>query len=732
MSGSRREFLRRSGALVVSFGLPIEAFAQAGPASDPALDAWLAIATDGHVTAFCGKVELGTGIETAIVQLVAEELEVGIERVSLVMGDTERCPDQGPTVGSRTLQSAGPQIRQAAADARQTLLEMAAVRLGAPVAELAVKDGVVTGRGGRRASYAELIGGGRLDAKLARRGQLKSPAAMRVIGRPIPRVDLPGKVYGTHPYIQNLAVPRMLHGRVVRPARAGARVAAVDASAIPGLPGNARVVGLGNFVGVVADREEQAIAAAAALKVTWEAGVELPARETLPAALKAAAATGRVAHAGGDVEAALATAARTLGAEYFVPFQMHASIGPSCAVADVRPDAAILWSATQSSFLTRDCVATLLGLAPERVRLIWAEGSGCYGHNGADDVTADAALLSKAVGAPVRVQWMRADEHGGEPKGPAMAITVRGGLDASGRVVAWDSRVYSPTHSSRPSGAAAGNLLAGADLGLPPRVGAVGAGRNARPPYRFPNERVHLSLIEHPVLRTSALRGLGSPQNTFATESFMDELAAAAGVDPLAFRLRHLQDPRAVAVLEEVAKLAQWDPRRSPRADRAAGTGRGAAFVHYDDHGAYVAIAVEVRVDGASGKVRAERVYVAHDCGLVVNPDGLRNQIEGNVIQGLSRALLEEVAFDRHGIVTLDWASYPILRFSDVPDEIAISLIDRRDQPSLGAGEPATAPVFAAVANAIFDATGVRLRSIPFTPGRVKAALAGDATTRRV
>jgi CO/xanthine dehydrogenase Mo-binding subunit len=723
MNRSRRDFLERSGALVVSFGLPIGALAQAGLPPTPDLDAWLAIATDGHVTAFCGKVELGTGIETAITQLVAEELEVAVGQVSLVMGDTERCPDQGPTVGSRTLQAAGPQIRQAAADARQTLLNMAAARLGVPVASLAAKDGVVTGPGGRRVGYAELIGGGRLDAKLAQRGRLKTPAAMTVIGKPIPRVDLPGKVHGAHPYIQNLSVPRMLHGRVVRSPRAGATVAAVDGSAVAGLPGNVRIVGLGNFVGVVAEREEQAIAAAAALRVTWQGGAELPAAEALPAALKAAPATERVAQTNGDVEAALATAARTAAAEYFVPFQMHASIGPACAVADVRPGAATLWSATQSSFLTRGSVATLLGLPAEQVRLIWVEGSGCYGHNGADDATADAALLSHAVGAPVRVQWMRADEHGWEPKGPAMAIAVRGGLDQRGRVVAWDSRVYSATHSSRPNGAAPGNLLAGAELGFPRSVGNVGVERNARPLYRFPNDRVRLSLLETSMLRSSALRGLGSPQNTFAIESFMDELAAVAGVDPIAFRLRHLQDPRGVAVLEEVAKLARWDPRRSPQADRTAGTGRGVAFVQYDNAGAYVGLVVEVRVDRAGGRVRVERAYVAHDCGLVVNPDGVRNQIEGNVIQGLSRALLEEVRFDRQAVTSLDWASYPILRFSDVPSEIAISLIDRRDQPSLGAGEPATAPVFAAVANAIFDATGARLRSVPFTAERVKAAL---------
>jgi CO/xanthine dehydrogenase Mo-binding subunit len=726
MNASRRDFLKRSGALVVSFSVPAELLGQAGgaPARSQVLDAWLAIAPDGRVTVFCGKVELGTGIETALAQLVADELDVAFEQVGLVMGDTERCPDQGPTVGSLTIHRAGPAIRQVAADARRTLLGLAAERLGTPVGELRVRDGLVSGPGGRRASYAELVGGGKLDTALSKHGRLKTAGEMKVIGKPIWRVDLPGKIHGTHPFIQNLRVPGMVHGRVVRSPLVGAALAGVDAASVARLPGNVQVVAGGNFVGVVADREEQAIEAARVLRVDWRNGPELPELQVLPAALKAAPATERVVQANGDVEAALATAAKTLSAEYFVPFQLHASIGPSCAIADVGRDRATLWSPTQSSFLTRDSIATLLGLPAGRVRLIWVEGSGCYGHNGADDATADAALLSQVIGKPVRVQWMRADEHGHEPKGPAMVMTVRGGLDARGNVTAWDYRVTSPTHSSRPTGGAAGNLLAGAASGLPERINPVGADRNAVPSYRFGSDRVRVSLVQSSVLRSSALRGLGSPQNTFASESFIDELAAAAGVDPIAFRLRHLKDPRAVAALEAVAKLARWEPRRSPKADRSSGTGRGAAFVQYANHSSYVAMVADVRVAPASGKVRVERVYVAHDCGLIVNPDGLRNQIEGNVIQGLSRTLLEEVRFDRHAVTSLDWASYPILRFSDAPGEIAITLIDRPDQPSLGAGEPATAPVFAAVANAIFDATGVRLRAVPFTPERVKAALA--------
>jgi CO/xanthine dehydrogenase Mo-binding subunit len=402
---------------------------------------------------------------------------------------------------------------------------------------------------------------------------------------------------------------------------------------------------------------------------------------------------------------------------------MHGSIGPSCAIASVTADGATLWSPTQSSFNLRDAVAMVLAMPRDKVRLIWVEGSGCYGHNGADDATGDAALLSQAVGKPVRVQWMRHDEHGNEPKGAAMVMEVAGGLDAQGSVAAWDYQVWSPGHAGRPAANGPGNVLAGAQLGLPDNLAPNGADRNARPTYVFPNARIRLHLLQSTVLRVSSLRGLGSPQNTFANESFIDELAYAAGADPIEFRIRHLKDPRAIAVLEEVAKLAQWSPRPAPRGGKNAGAGRGVAFVHYDNYSGYAAIALQVLVDRASGKVSVERVACAHDCGLIVNPDGLKNQIEGNIVQTLSRALLEDVKFDTAGVTSLDWQRYPILRFSDLPEEIAIGLINRPDQPSLGAGEPAAAPVMAAVANAIFDATGVRMRSVPFTAERVKAAL---------
>ena len=729
MNISRREFLQSAGALVVSFSLPWEAFGQAPPVNPKyeELDAWLAVGADGKVTAYCGKVELGTGIQTAFGQLVADELDVPFERVTVLMGDTDLCPDQGPTVGSLSLYRGGPQVRQAAAEARQTLLAMAATRMGTPVERLSVKGGVVSSADGKSVTFAELIGNRKFSQKLARKVQPKSADKHAVIGQSIPRVELPGKVFGSHVYVQNLRFPGMLHGRVVRPATPDAMMASVDESSVRNLPGNVRVLQKGGFVGVVADREEQAIRAARELKVTWKPGPALPSMKSLPEAVRAKAAEDKSIVGIGNVDAAFGSAKASLSAEYFVPHQMHASIGPSCVVADVRADGGTIWSPTQSSFLTRNSVAAMLGMAPDKLRIIWTEGSGCYGQNGADDCTADAALMSQLAGRPVRLQWMRHDEHGNEPKGVAMAMTVKGGLDEKGDIVAWDYQVWSPPHSSRPGGDGGGNTLAGEQLGKPGRIFPVGADRNAKCTYVFPNNRTTLHQSKgSPSLRVSALRGLGSPQNTFANESFIDEMAALAKADPIAFRIKHLKDERAIAVLQEVAKLSKWDARPSPQRTGGVGSlaGRGVGYCQYDNYSTYVAVVVRVTIDRASGKVRVPYVAVAHDCGLIVNPDGVKNQIEGNVVQAISRALLEEVQFDFAGVTSLDWAGYPILRFSDVPAEIAISLINRPDQIMVGAGEGATSPVAAAIANAIFDATGKRLRTVPFNPGRVKAALA--------
>ena len=476
----------------------------------------------------------------------------------------------------------------------------------------------------------------------------------------------------------------------------------------------------GNFLAVVADSEDAVIKAAQAVNVLWSAAEPLPTPQEVPQRLRSSPSTSKELQRTGLGADSLSQAAKTHQADYFVPFQLHASIGPSCAVADVRADKATVWSATQTSFLTRGSLATMLGMKPQQVRLIWTEGSGCYGQNGSDDVSGDAALLSQLVGKPVRVQWMRRQEHQWEPKGAAMAMTVKGGLDANGQIVGWDFAVWSPNHALRPFYDMAGNVLAGEALGMPARFLQAGADRNAKPTYVFDNSRVVLNLLNQSPLRSSSLRGLGSPQNTFANESFIDELAVLAGADAIDFRVRHLKDERAIAVLRAVEKRAAWDKR--PSGGRNSGLGRGVAFVQYDNNAAYVAVSMQVRVDDKTGRVKVERVCVAHDCGMVVNPDGVRNQIEGNVIQTLSRALMEEVQTTRREITSVDWLSYPILRFSDLPKAIDIELIDRPTVRAVGAGEATASPIFAALGNAIFDATGVRLRSVPFTPERLLAA----------
>jgi CO/xanthine dehydrogenase Mo-binding subunit len=521
----------------------------------------------------------------------------------------------------------------------------------------------------------------------------------------------------------------MVHGRVVRPPRADATLQSIDESSVAKLPGVIRVVRKGTFIGVVAEREEQAVRAAKALNAKWGA-LLLRATADLYARFKSLATTERVVGENGDAASALRSAPRPIRATYRWPFQLHASIGPSCAVADVRGNVATVYSSTQGAHQLVAPIAALLGMPSDSVRVVFTEGSGCYGHNGADDVAGDAALLSQAVGRPVRVQWSREDENAWEPEGPAMLFEMAGAVGADGKISAWTYDAWTPTHGARPTRDPT-TLVAGALVAGFVSVGEFFSGggeRNARTTYVLPNERV----TSHPVpsfpIRTSSLRGLGSPQNSFANESFMDELAAAAGVDPIQMRRRHLSDARALAVIDAVATRAGWTPRasapdRAGEASNGVRKGRGFAYVQYDRTEAYVAAVVDVDVRPDTGTVRVRRVSVAHDCGLIVNPDGLRNQIEGNVVQAISRTLKEAVRFDSTRVTSVDWNGYPILRFSEIPDAIDIDLIDQPDQPSVGAGEAATSPIPAAIANAIFDATGARVRQVPFTPDRVLEAL---------
>jgi len=516
----------------------------------------------------------------------------------------------------------------------------------------------------------------------------------------------------------------MLHARLVRPPGIASKLISIDESSIADVPGLVKLVQRGNFIGIITEREEQAVLAAKNLKVEWRETATLPRMQDLYSFLRAQATDDVQLVEQGDVEKVLKQAVQQLHATYYQPYHAHASIGPSCAVAEVIEDQITIWSSTAGPYPLREALAQMLAVPAEKIRLIHVEGAGSYGQNGSDDVAADAAILSQAVGRPVRVQWSREDEFAWEPKAPAMVMEVHGGLDAQGNVAAWDFHVWSPTHVARPR--FAGQLLTQQLLtgqpDTPPRF-SFGAERNAPTNYSFPVQRVTIHWLARSPLRASSFRSLGGAENTFANESFMDELAAAANVDAVEFRLRYLADPRARDVLLAAAEKANWEARPSPRAKEGGVTeGRGVAFAQYENDQAIVACVAQVQVDTSSGAVHVKRIVVGHDCGLIINPDGLRNQIEGNVIQSLSRALKEEVKFDETRVTSLDWDTYPILKFSEVP-EVDIVLINRPDQPALGAGEPSQVTTAAAVANAIFDAIGVRLRQIPFTPERIRAAL---------
>jgi nicotinate dehydrogenase subunit B len=781
---TRRRLMQGSGGLLVTFSLAA-AFRQAGvagqeatptiapelpeasvtPTVEPGLvatpenqthqdiqtrdvtgdtvDSWLEIDASGNITVYSGKVELGTGLRTALTQIVAEELDVPFARITMIMGDTARTPDQCTTAGSKSIQVAGPVLRQAAAEARLILLTRASERLGVPADDLQVKEGVVSTLGGedRSVPYGELVAEP-FEREVTGEAPEKPPASYVLVGQPIQRVDIPPKLTGGEAYVQDVRLDGMLHGRVVRPfvrtmEGIGATLQNFDDSAAREIPGVVQVVRNGNFIGVVAEREEQAITAAKAIKVEWAFGDPLPAINQIHDLLREMPVNedegGEIVR-NGDVEGALGVAAQSVEATYRFASQAHAMMGPSCAVADVRPDGATIYTQSQNVFNQGRTLADLLGLAPEQVHTIFREGSGCYGHSGFDDVAADAAMLSQAVGRPVRVQWMRADEFAWEPKSPPMTMDLRGGLDDRGSIIAWDYEVWTPTHNTRPGGDAS-SVLAG-QLKEPPaamfEVGYGGGDRNAPTNYSFPNNRVTVHWVETPPLRPSALRSLGGLANATANELFMDEMAAAAGADPVEFRLRHLYDPRAIDVITRAAEAAGWDARPSgpsatPAADGGLLKGRGIAFARYETEYAYAAVVAEVEVDPSKGNVRVTRAVVGHDCGLIINPDGLTNQIEGNVIQGTGRALKEEVTWDEHLVTSLDWSGYHILTFPEVPT-IEVALIDRPEEDALGAGEPAICPVPAAIGNAIFDATGVRMRTMPFTPERVLEALGSAAS----
>ncbi len=741
---ARRDLLKVAGCLGVGYLLvacplsaPVHAAESLGPwpstIPDDRVDSWLAVKADGSVTCFTGRVDLGTGIRTALAQIVADELDVDFERVAMVMGDTASTPDQGTTSASNTIQREAIPIRHAAADARQMLLKLASDRLGVAVSDLRAASGIVTsGRAGKSISYGELIGDKKFDLRTSGQGRTKKPSEYTVVGKSMAGTDIPAKATGSFTFVHDIRRAGMLHARVIRPPMCGAETAigtslvTFDVASVGHIPGIVKVVRIGDFLGIVAEREENAVRAARELKVEWRPWSAMPDFSKLEPALRNHPSKPRILREEGDIRSALANAAIEVSATYIWPYQSHASIGPSCAVAEFSDNKLTIWSATQSAHAIRREAAQLLAMPEEAVRVIHVDGAGCYGLNCADDVSLDAALLSKAVGRPVRVQLMREQEQGWEPKGAAQLMDVRGSLDGNGRITGY--QFTTKCFSGR------GETLAHYLTGAKPAKPAVLAqgDRNAVPPYfGIPNLQVSVLDLVPPV-RAARIRGVASLPNSFAHECFIDELAVAAGVDPLKFRLERLNDPRAVAVLTAAAKKADWAPRAPRKPEPAAAAlakGRGLAYARYT-HGdfpgygaAFAAWVADVDVDLATGEVRVTRVVVAQDAGLMINPKGVELQVQGNVIQSVSRALMEEVKFDSAGVTSLDFRTYPIATFLDVPD-IQVVLLDRPDDPPLGVGESASIPSAAAIANAIFDATGARIRQVPFTPQRVKAALA--------
>jgi nicotinate dehydrogenase subunit B len=746
---SRRDLLKSTGVLIVGFsffGTAARSLAQGEGLSvdgmDPTvLDSWLAISKDGTVTVYTGKVELGTGVVTALAQIVAEELDVSFNKVYMDSGDTDKAVDQGVTAAARTVERGGVQLRQASAAARQELLKLASARLDSPVDMLTVTDGVVSvvGNPAKKIAYGDLLGGKRFNIKIVAAGvgwdmkvapgvPAKNPKDYKIVGKSIPRVDLPEKFTGEFVYSQDASVPGMLHGRVVRPATSLSAPSSIDEASIKNIPGVVKVVREGTFVGVVAETEWAAIQAARTLKVTWsEPTLKMMSgpSEVFDYLKNTKSFKDNVVTNRGNLDAAFSQAQKKYEATYYWPFQLHGMMGPPCAVADVQGDKATIWTGTQGPFRTRDSIAKMLNIPPKNVHLLYREGSGSYGRLESDDVAEDAALMSRSVGKPVRVQWMREDEHAWDPKGPAQLTTIRAGVDAQGNVIAWDFMDRSLPWSE----SEANPLLASTQIGLKPTGpgflnGAGGGGQI----YTFENQKVLAANIpwvqqgQWP-LRTSNLRAPGDLARVFASESTIDEIASDLHVDPVQFRLRYLtSDKRISEILVATVKKAGWTDHLSPAPPSTGAKAEGRGIAVANRANTMTAAVAEIEVDKSTGDVTVKKITLGHDCGLIVNPDGLKNQIEGNVLQAVSRALLEEVQFDSTGQKNLDWDSYPVIRFEQIP-EVEIVLIDRPEMQPLGGGEPSIVPVTAAIANAIFDATGARLRQVPFTPQRVLSAL---------
>jgi nicotinate dehydrogenase subunit B len=769
MNSSRRSFLQTTGMLVASAAAisieGVEAFLQqaatpAGPYPDIdflQLDSWIIIRPDNTATFFVGKTDLGQGTGTAFRQIMADELDIKFENTTCIMGATDTTPDQGGSGGSDALQTDGYPMRRVAAEARRVLLEMAATHFAVPVTSLAVSDGVVRTTIGdtadREVTYGELIGGKKFNVTLSGRNvdattgkaPLKSVREMRNVGLSPRRDDIPAKVDGTQRWAVDMKVPGMLHARHVRPPVVGATLKAIDESSVKGIPGFVRVVSRGNYVAVVCEREEQAIRAARQLKVEWTppATAPFPSSENLFTFMRAATpSSANEPTVVGDMTAGFASAATVIEAKYDVPFQGHTSFGPAHAMADPSNGQLTIYSNDMKSYGMRNGVAQFLKMPKEKIRVVWMHGPQAYGRTAADDAGFEAAFLAMELGKPVRVQWSRQEEHAWDTKGPAYAINMRGGLDAKGQVVAldFDARAADFNHVGYNEH---DTVLISQLMGTRKTL-ARGRASYPSEKYGIPNRRLAGSVVPMPLawespIRMGNLRDPDGPQVTFASESFIDELAFAGKADPLAFRLALLdratgddagfKRARSIACMKAAAEKFGWDARPSPKA-RTSGdiaTGRGVAY-SYRSETVAVEI-VEVEVNRRTGHIWVKRIVCAHDCGLVINPEGLTRTLEGGLLHSVSRALHEETRFDESKMLTVDWATSPTMTHADVPERIDIVHVngdpkpDRPDLRHYGAGETVCKPMLAAVANAVFDATGVRMRRLPFTAPRVLAAL---------
>ncbi|MFZ0262636.1 MAG: molybdopterin cofactor-binding domain-containing protein [Pseudolabrys sp.] len=750
---TRRSVLLGGGALVVSIGAPVSldivlslqaAHAEGAkpPLTPDQLSSYIAVNADGSVAAFFGKMDMGHGLQVAIAQIVAEELDVPFKRVKVFMGDTANSVNQGGASGSTGIQYGGKQMRMAAAEARRVLVEMAAGLLSTPVEQLVVNGGVVSSRADatKQISYEQMIGGKYFNVQLdwnkqfgntlyaPGKAQPKNPSEHKIVGQPIKREDVAPKVFAQEDFVTDVKVPGMVHGRMIRPDVAGAVPVKVDESSIKEIPG-AKVVWDKGFLGVVADKEWDAIQAAQKLKVEWsQVDPPFPEQAWLYDHIRKASVRKRsVDKENGNVDDVFKNAAKVIEAEYEWPFQSHASMGPACALVQIKDGEVTCWSGTQKSHFVQEGLALTLDLPVDKVRVIYTTGPGSYGRNDADDCALDAAVLAKAVGKPVRLQYMREQGTGWDPKGPASIHRARAALDTSGRVIAYEftskgfSRLDVNTNGGKPH-----DTLCGQTLGVALKSGD-GFGVPAES-YAFDNKRMAWETIpplldRSSPLRSAHLRDPVGPQIHFASESFIDEVAAAVNADPIEFRLRYNKEPRDIAVIKAAAEKAKWETRPSPRRDQSGNKVSGRGIAYSQRNGTRVAIVAEVDIDRSTGKIWARKFTVAHDCGQIINPDGLVKCIEGNIVQGVSRTLWEEVTFDRKSVTSVDWLTYPILDITETPAEVHVVLINHPDLAPTGAGEPSIRPVAAAIANAIFDATGVRIRRVPFSPDRVKSAL---------